>query len=325
MANVCKSMIFKIALLSAAVALSCIPVAASSMPAGVQVIFSYNTSILQVNDTLDAYAELPLPAVPADMREPRERASFIMAHFWDAMDFNDTVRSRDDGFMEQNLVNFMSLMPHAGKTGTAQATARLLQRAAADTITLSIIIDTAGKYLYSPDSPLRDEDSYIVFLETLTSLSCIPSILLMRPAIQLEEVRKNSRGSVAADFAYFDKNGDVQTLHGTAAPKMLLMFYDPDCDSCNETIEQLRNDEYISSEVSSGRLTILAVSLSDDRAGWETSLSSMPSNWLSGIAHDDIVGCGRYVLQQLPALYLLDADKTVKIKEYDWRAVKQPF
>lgn len=317
-----RVIVFFIASLAAAAILLC-PSAAAMQTAGVHVIFSCHTSMSKANDTLNACAELPLPEVPAEMREPRERASFIMTHFWDAMDFNDTVRSHDYDFMEQNLVNFMSLMPHAGKDGTVLATSQLLQRAASDTVTLSIVIDTAERYLYSPDSPLRDEDSYIVFLETLTSLSGVPSVLLIRPSMQLDAVRKNCRGSAASDFAYIDRNWNMQTLRGTASDKMLLMFYDPDCDNCNETIEQLRNDEYISAEIASGRLTVLAVCLSDDRSGWETSLSSLPSNWLAGIAHDDIVGRGRYVLQQFPALYLLDADKIVVGKEYYWHNIKK--
>ena len=41
----------------------------------------------QQNQTQD----LPLPAIPATLRTPHERASYLLAHFWDSMSFADTL------------------------------------------------------------------------------------------------------------------------------------------------------------------------------------------------------------------------------------------
>ena len=60
-------------------------------------------------------AELPLPAIPDSLRTPRKRAAYLLAHFWDSMSFADTLRSRNPGFMEQNLVNYLSLFPHRSR------------------------------------------------------------------------------------------------------------------------------------------------------------------------------------------------------------------
>ncbi len=55
--------------------------------------------------------ELPLPAVPAEMTVPADRAGYILLHFWDAMDFDDADRSLDRDFMGQNMANFLSVFP----------------------------------------------------------------------------------------------------------------------------------------------------------------------------------------------------------------------
>ena len=34
-------------------------------------------------------AELPLPDVPAELTEPKERCAYVLEHFWDRMDFRD--------------------------------------------------------------------------------------------------------------------------------------------------------------------------------------------------------------------------------------------
>ena len=79
-------------------------------------------------------AELPLPAIPDSLRTPRKRAAYLLAHFWDSMSFADTLRSRNPGFMEQNLVNYLSLFPHALPQSLPSPVGRLLQRAAVDSV-----------------------------------------------------------------------------------------------------------------------------------------------------------------------------------------------
>jgi len=47
--------------------------------------------------------ELPLPTVPNSLVTPRDRAGYVMMHFWDALDATDTVRSLNKDFWEQNF------------------------------------------------------------------------------------------------------------------------------------------------------------------------------------------------------------------------------
>lgn len=69
-----------------------------------------------------------------------------------------------------------------------------------------------------PNSPMRNEEHYILFLEALLSLPGLPEAERIRPAYRLETTRKNRPGTIAADFAYTDHRGKRQTLHGTPAP-----------------------------------------------------------------------------------------------------------
>ena len=108
---------------------------------------------------------LPLPAVPATLRTPHARAAYLLEHFWDAMDFGDTLRSRDERFVEQSLVDFLSLFPHADTAALAPAVQRLVRRAGADAEACLLVLRLAEKYLYTPGSPMRCEEYFIPFLE----------------------------------------------------------------------------------------------------------------------------------------------------------------
>ena len=102
--------------------------------------------------------ELPLPEVPALLTAPEERAAYVLEHFWDGMDFRDTLRSRDRLFMEQCFVNFLSLFPHALPQSLPSPVGRLLQRAAVDSVAFRLVNSLAEHYLDDPNSHMRNEE-----------------------------------------------------------------------------------------------------------------------------------------------------------------------
>ena len=94
----------------------------------------------------------------------------------------------------------------------------------------------------------------------------------------------------------------------------LLLFYDPDCDNCRTMIERLRNDAVINKQLAKGRLSVLAVYTEEDRDRWRTTLNSMPNNWLVATSSKPPLD-NLYDLTVMPALYLLDAHKTIVLKD----------
>lgn len=274
-------------------------------------------------DSLAAVRELPLPNIPATLRRPGERAEYLLMHFWDAMDFADTTASRNREFMEQNFANFASVFPHAGTTAVAAAVGRLLNRAEADEPAYMMLAEIAEKYLYEPDSPLCDDQYYTVFLEELLRSPILDEYEKIRPAYQLDIARKNCTGSTAADFAYIDRNGHAQTLHGTKGRSVLLVFYDPDCSHCMEIMASLGNDAAIRSAVDRGELTVLAVFADGDRESWKPLPNTIPGDWTEALDTTGVQERELYSFKRLPTLYLLDEDKRVLLKDCDLQTLSQ--
>lgn len=259
--------------------------------------------------------ELPLPDIPPTLREPRERAAYLLGHFWDAMEFTDTLRSRDRAWLEQHFANFASLFPHADTAAVASSVDSVLLAAAADRPALDLLIETAEKYLWEPDSPLCDDGYYMLFLERMLRCPALDRYEKIRPAYRLETTRRNRVGSTAADFAYTDRSGELHTLHATGGELLLLLFYDPDCDHCMETISSLRDLAPLRRAVGSGRLTVLTLFADGDPASWHTP--PLPEGWIDGLDATGVQERERYAFKRLPALYLLDRDKRVLAKEPD--------
>lgn len=267
-------------------------------------------------DTLQGSVyELPLPEVPSALTAPEERAEYIISHFWDRMDFADTLRSRDRRFMEQNFVNFLSLFPHARQEVLPPHIGRLLKRAAADSVAFDLVNDIAERYLDDPNSPMRCEEYYILFLEERLRLPGLSEYDRIRPAYRLETAKKNRPGTVATDFSCTDRNGNRRTLHGTRGKQLLLLFYDPACSHCSEILNGLRESPLIRELIAVKELAVLAVYTEGDRELWDETKEAMPQEWIVAIDDSRIVERESYSLPAMPVIYLLDAGKRVILKD----------
>ncbi len=261
--------------------------------------------------------ELPLPELPLGMTDTHERAAYIMEHFWDGMDFADTLRSHNPMFMESNFVNFLSLFPHTLDEALPHPIDNLLARAATDMTAFHLITGLAEKYLAEPNSPMRDEEYYILFLEGTLKVPDLPDAERIRPTMQLNTAKKNRWGTKATDFAYVTREGAHKTLYGTPAKEMLLIFYDPECSHCNEILRSLRASLLLQQLIDKGELTVLAVYTEGKREIWQESNGSLPSDWIVGMDESNIVQKEIYDLPAMPILYLLDKGKKVLLKDPD--------
>lgn len=264
--------------------------------------------------------ELPLPSVPTTLRTPHERAAYILAHFWDGLDFADTLRSRRPDFVEQNLANFLSLFPHAQEEARTAAVCRLMQRAEADKPAYLLLAELSEKYLYTPGSPMQSEEHFIPFLEELARTPILDDTEKSRPRFLLSAARKNRPGTTATDFAYHTAEGKLQTLHATpSAPHLLLMFYNPDCTHCRQAIAQLHADSLFRQMLHDDRLTVLAINTESDHEtpprpeAHPHNGNELPDGWIAGTATS--TDNEPYVFPTMPTLYLLDKEKHVLLKE----------
>lgn len=257
---------------------------------------------------------LLLPEIPATLHDPRERAGYLLQHFWDGMDFQDTLRSHNRGFIEQNLVDFMSLLPHADTVAIVSAIQILLQRAGGDKITCLLMIEIIEKYLYEIESPLYDEEYYCLFLENMRCATVFDATERLRFNYQLRMLRKNCPGTQAADFGYIDRNGYFNTLYETQGNLLLLLFYDPDCEHCGEIIHNLHMSSLLQKLISDKKINVLAIYTEGDREIWENTKTSMPQEWNVGFDIDRILELELYFLPTMPGLYLLNSEKKVLLK-----------
>lgn len=264
---------------------------------------------------------LQMPAVPATLTTPHERASYVAERFWDNMDFNDSVLVADRPFMEQQFANFVFMLSLSSDSVCELSVNKCLDAAAAASgKAYDTVLTLADDYLAKPWSPSYNESLYIPFMAYAVRHNDDFSVVAQS---RYDDMMKNRVGSTPADFSFTTRDGKTQSLSeftGNDTP-VLLIFYDPACDDCHELIRRLTTDRDISRKFSDGKLKIVAVYAGDDEQQWRSDFSSINPLWTVGIAPLEMIDEDElYIIPFTPSTYLVDgAGKIVLKNVYDDR------
>lgn len=118
---------------------------------------------------------------------------------------------------------------------------------------------------------------------------------------------RNAPGTPAADFRFATPEISENTLYTYLPGKPLtVIFYDPDCDHCRETIAAL-------GELGE-KTDVLAVCITGDERRWRSTLSQLPTDWTPAFDRSDIMANDTYVIRSMPSVYLLDPERRVVLK-----------
>lgn len=268
----------------------------------------------------------PFPEIPATLTEPEARKAWLLTHYWDQFSFADTTLVNNRDVTEQGFVNFIALLLD-GTTPEELARESLKNWCAGfigEAHARRVLTQTADDYLFNPNSPFYNEALYGLYLETM--LGVLPQTDAVRSSYQfkLELVRRNNPGDRATDFVYYLPDGTRRTLAATSAKndRLLLVFYDPECESCHEVLRQMAADASLAAAVQSGKLSVLAVYTEGNDEAWRKALTDMPRGWTVGTDRVAVKQGALYDLKAMPSLYLLDGQKRVLLKDAAYEQIR---
>ena len=276
--------------------------------------------------SVQSQTKFPFPEIPATLTEPEARKAWLLTHYWEQFNFADTMLVNNRDVTEQGFVNFIALL--ADGTTPEELTRESLENWCAGFIgkdhARKVLTKTADDYLFNPNSPFYNEVLYGMYLEAL--LGKLPQTDAMRSAyrFKLELIRHNNVGVKATDFVYYLSDGTRCTLSATPVKnnRLLLVFYDPECESCYEVLQQMAADTALAEAVRTGKLSVLAVYTEGNDEAWRKALSDMPEGWMVGTDREAVKTEALYDLKAMPSLYLLDGSKTVLLKDVAYEKIR---
>lgn len=211
--------------------------------------------------------------------------------YWDNID----ISSLSEDSLEQSIVDYLYLISHLDSDERESLWPKFYKKLPEQPNR------TVVDYLGDSNSPLHSTrllEEYLINLLKCTE----DTITKIRTEYLLENYRKNNVGSTISDIKVIS-NHQKTSLHRLirdAGQNCLIVFYDPDCSSCDAFFERLKEQKPIG-------LKVIAISIT----GMEKDIDK---SWVSAFVEDDAEMDERFYYTSLPSIYIV-SDEGIVIKK----------
>lgn len=286
-----------------------------------------SSSVTAVQPQAAADAKFPFPEIPTMLTQPEERKAYLMAHYWDDFNFADTALVNNRNVAEQGAADYLAILADGMLTeeqvkGSLDGFCKGME---AQEHARKVFLQMMEDYLYNPNSPFHNEGLYALFLERMLKSEFVDEARKSSLKFSLDLISRNCPGKVATDFVYFLPDGSRHSLAQTRVKnnRLLLVFYDPECPSCHETMQEMVADGMLAEAVKAGKLTVLAVYTEGNQEVWKRTLGDLPQGWTVGSDHETVKQGALYDLKAMPSLYLMDGTKRVLLKDAPYAKIRE--
>ena len=242
-----------------------------------------------------------------------EAVAWMADHYWDRFDFADTliIERADSAEMMRVYAEYVATCvgPYNG-----EPIKKLMQKASVSRKMLDYFASMSERLFHDPNSPLRSDELYIPVLEAQLASPYYDEYEKMVPEYDLSLASQNRIFQKANDFRYTTASGRTTNLYSVKADFILIYINNPGCPMCRDIQAQLEATPLISELLAAGVLKIVALYPDEDITLWKQH--PLPKEWISGYDRGCQIEKNRtYDLRAIPALYLLDKDKKVLVKD----------
>ena len=179
------------------------------------------------------------------------------------------------------------------------------------------LFDYLEREFGSHKSIYRDVLLYIAMLEDILSMPDLEETRKLFYEYELSLLSKNRVGDQAQDFNILLSNGDTTNLYAIDVEILMLYFQHPDCPTCVELRNKMKNMVALNNAIASGRLKVLTIYFEDNEDLWRNYLKTRAlENWTHGWNYDQHITEKRlYDIRNIPMIMVLDRDKKVIKKD----------
>lgn len=254
--------------------------------------------------------QFPFPSVPSTLRTPEDRLQYLGIHYWDRFDFRSQSLLADKDVTEQGFVNFIDLLSRMDSLTAARSADAFVTKAFAPNQSADTFTSLSHHYLENPQSPLRDDAVYVVLLRSMRRRKGLTPTLRQSLDYKIRTFGSNLPGQRATDFLFVDRCGKHHRLSDYWHERVLLFFYDPDCDNCHRISSQLSRDHRLAG------IRVLAIYPDSDTPHWQRTPQTFPSTWTDGYSPRGEVNAKLlYTVRATPTLMLIGRGGLVELKD----------
>lgn len=250
-----------------------------------------------------AQQSFPYPTIPDTLRSVEQRAGYLSEHYWDNYNFADTLLLKSKEVTEQGFVNFIDILNRfnldyaskgvahkdiaqkditrkditrkgiAQKDITQKGIACFTRKAFSNAAAKERFENLIEHYFEDQLSPVRNDRVYLIFLEEMKNSPCFDETEKERIAFKIKTTNKNLPGDIAINFKFKDESGKEHQLSDYKDQKVILYFYDPDCENCRKVSAWLKQ------QTIPADIKVLKM-IADNHISYIYSLKNMPTIFL---------------------------------------------
>lgn len=254
--------------------------------------------------------QFPFPCVPSTLRTPEDRLQYLGIHYWDRFDFRSQSLLADKDVTEQGFVNFLDLLSRMDSLTAARSADAFVSKAFAQKQSADTFTSLSHHYLENPQSPLRNDAVYVVLLRSMRRRKGLTPTQRQSLDYKIRTFGSNLPGQRATDFQFVDRRGKRHRLSDYRHERVLLFFYDPDCDNCHRISSQLFRDHRLAGT------RVLAIYPDSDTPHWQRTPQTFPRTWTDGYSPRGEVNAKLlYTVRATPTLMLIGRGGLVELKD----------
>ena len=256
-----------------------------------------------------------LRVFPPSQASEEERHTFMRNHFWDKFDFADSLYTTKADTIEMLQAYAEFVADYVGPLDQEPIRA-LMQKASVSKSMFDYFGMLGEKILHHPNSPYRSDELYIAVLEAQIASPHYDRYEKMAPEYDLKIVSQNRIGHKANDFRYTVASGRSYRMYDLKSDFTIIYFNNPGCTLCRDITKAMRESAIITQMMRSGRLKIVAIYPDEQLDEWRKHRADFPSEWINGYDKGTLIDREKlYNVNAIPAIYLLDKQKVVLVKD----------
>lgn len=279
-----------------------------------------NSVIEQYRGTLFASvvkSSMELPQPPQEVYGSQHLMQLYMAdHLFDNYEWSDA-RLNNTPISVNKRKQFANLLYYLDSQEGAPYLQKVLTNARVNEKAYFALFDHLEKVLGATKSPYRVEGLYIVMLKDAIAYDKTSNVRKVRYEAELKHLDKNLDGTVVPNFNILMSNGDTTTLYDVESPYMLLYFHNPECPTCREARNRMKDYPILNQAIENGKITVMTIYFEKDKHMFDNFLKKEANpNWKHGWNYDNQIEKEElFYLITIPYMFLVDKDKRVIKKD----------
>jgi peroxiredoxin len=263
------------------------------------------------------------PFLPATMNKD-ERIDFLKQHYFDKVDFKDTVLLRSMVFANK-AISYLSLYSN-NRLAQKQLEAEFIK---AVTIMLSAASVNPEIFKFWLDYLVGGFDKYHLD-EVITYIAdnfqdpfaCEDQQRKTALQKKLETFKKIAVGKISPDMEVPDNKGKSVKLSGIMSEYTLVVFWSTQCSHCTAMMPRLKELYDLQKP---RRFEVMAVSIDTSRTAWNAFLKEQKLNWINVSDLKGFAGkpADDFNIYATPTIFLLDREKKILSKPISLRELEE--